>query len=83
LAARLVFQHNLENMPVNYQHLRCPECDKQNAVPLHELAVGHAVQCAHCGAGLFLNHTRPTIDAELEWQLESMDPLPDEQRPSI
>lgn len=68
---------------MNFCQMRCPECGEQNAMPLHELAVGHAVQCAYCGAGLFLNHTRPTTDTELEWQLESMDPLEDEQGPSV
>ncbi len=63
-----------------YCSMRCPECGEQNAIPLQALAVGHAVQCLHCGAGLYLNHTRPDADAEPEWQLESMDPLAEEQR---
>lgn len=65
---------------MNYCQIRCPECDEQNAIPLHELAVGYAVRCPYCGAGLFLNHIRPSADAELEWQLESVDPLEEERR---
>jgi len=60
--------------------MRCPECGERNAVPLQELAVGHAVQCAHCGVGLYLNPTRPDADPEPEWRLESMDPLEEERR---
>ena len=63
-----------------YCSMRCPECGKQNAVPLPELAVGHAVHCPQCGAGLYLNHTRPDADAESEWRLESMDPFVEERR---
>ncbi|HVC38269.1 MAG TPA: hypothetical protein VNF46_07715 [Gammaproteobacteria bacterium] len=67
---------------MNYCQLRCPECDELNAVPMHDLAVGHAFMCAYCGAGLYLNHTRSNVDAEPEWQLESMAPLEEERRSS-
>jgi rRNA maturation protein Nop10 len=65
---------------MNYYPMRCPVCGEQNAVPLQELAVrgrtmGRDVECAHCGADLYLNHTRPTLYAEPEWRLEKVLPL--------
>ncbi len=67
---------------MNYCQLRCPECGEKNAIPLHVLAVGHEVMCAYCGASVYLNHTRPSADAEPEWQLENMAPLDEERRSS-
>ncbi|MDE2236055.1 MAG: hypothetical protein KGL13_05025 [Gammaproteobacteria bacterium] len=67
---------------MNFCRLRCPECGESNLIPLQVLAVGHQVMCANCAAGLYLNHVRPTPDAEPEWQLESTAPYEEERRSS-
>jgi len=54
--------------------LRCPECDEWNVVPRRQLAVGRALRCAHCNAGLYINRVRAEPDASWAWQLEIRDP---------
>ena len=59
--------------------LRCPECDEWNVVPRRYLAIGRALRCAHCNAGLYVDRVRTEPDAPMEWQLQVRDPYEGER----
>ena len=57
--------------------LTCPECGEDKLLPQAELAIGRLERCEHCGAELYLNHYRESVDEPDLWRLES--DAPDEE----